>query len=158
MNQTFQFFLKHCQCNELTKLTYCSTSRPTCIAICYSLNQTFFLYTHNNSLVQHTMWTLKLSLILYRMGLTLHQSHGHGHSHNHESEDHSSYTATVGVESSDTSEDSEEQKLIHKKKANINVRAAFIHVIGDLVQSLGVLTAAFIIYFKVTIFSFLWFL
>ena len=104
-----------------------------------------------------TTYLYKLSLILSRMGLTLHQSHGHGHSHNHESEDHSSYTATVGVESSDTSEDSEEQKLIHKKKANINVRAAFIHVIGDLVQSLGVLTAAFIIYFKVTIF-FLWLL
>uniref|UniRef100_H2YXQ8 Zinc transporter 2 n=1 Tax=Ciona savignyi TaxID=51511 RepID=H2YXQ8_CIOSA len=31
---------------------------------------------------------------------------------------------------------------------NVNVRAAFIHVIGDLLQSLGVLTAAFVIYFK----------
>ncbi|KAK2166233.1 hypothetical protein LSH36_40g03000 [Paralvinella palmiformis] len=33
-------------------------------------------------------------------------------------------------------------------KGNINVRAAFIHALGDLMQSIGVLTAAFIIYFK----------
>ncbi|KAG1658198.1 Zinc transporter 2 [Nymphon striatum] len=36
----------------------------------------------------------------------------------------------------------------HGKKSNINVRAAFIHVLGDLVQSIGVLIAATIIYFK----------
>ncbi|KAG8195974.1 hypothetical protein JTE90_028948 [Oedothorax gibbosus] len=33
-------------------------------------------------------------------------------------------------------------------KENINVRAAFIHVIGDFIQSLGVLVAAFVIYYK----------
>lgn len=32
---------------------------------------------------------------------------------------------------------------------NINVRAAFIHVLGDLLQSLGVLVAALFIYFEV---------
>lgn len=37
----------------------------------------------------------------------------------------------------------------HSHRSNINVKAAFIHVLGDLLQSLGVLTAAFIIYFKV---------
>lgn len=52
------------------------------------------------------------------MGLTLHQS-GHGHSH-------------------DTSQQQE----------NPSVRAAFIHVIGDLLQSLGILVAAYILYFK----------
>uniref|UniRef100_A0A1I8F5X4 Zinc transporter 2 n=1 Tax=Macrostomum lignano TaxID=282301 RepID=A0A1I8F5X4_9PLAT len=31
---------------------------------------------------------------------------------------------------------------------NINVRAAFIHVIGDLLQSLGVLCAAYLIYYR----------
>jgi len=31
---------------------------------------------------------------------------------------------------------------------NLNVRAAFIHVLGDLMQSVGVLTAALIIYFR----------
>lgn len=52
------------------------------------------------------------------MGLALHQS-GHGHSHG----------------------DSSQQQ-------NPSVRAAFIHVIGDLLQSVGVLVAAYIIYFK----------
>ena len=32
---------------------------------------------------------------------------------------------------------------------NINVRAAFIHVLGDLVQSLGVVVGSLIIKFKV---------
>lgn len=54
-----------------------------------------------------------------RMGLTLHQS-GHGHSH-------------------DTSQQQE----------NLSVRAAFIHVIGDFLQSLGILVAAYVVYFKV---------
>nr|XP_035970476.1 zinc transporter 2 isoform X2 [Halichoerus grypus] len=53
------------------------------------------------------------------MGLTLHQS-GHGHSH-------------------DTGQQQE----------NPSVRAAFIHVIGDFLQSIGVLVAAYILYFKV---------
>ncbi|KAF6111464.1 solute carrier family 30 member 2 [Phyllostomus discolor] len=58
------------------------------------------------------------------MGLTLHQS-GHGHSHNH-------------GQSHDTSQ----------QQGNPSVRAAFIHVIGDLLQSVGILVAAYILYFK----------
>lgn len=54
------------------------------------------------------------------MGLTLHQ-HGHSHSGNNSS---------------------------HSHAENINVRAAFIHVIGDFLQSIGVFIAALIIYFK----------
>jgi zinc transporter 2 len=34
---------------------------------------------------------------------------------------------------------------------NINVRAAFIHVLGDLVQSLGVVVGSLIIKFKVSL-------
>ena len=36
-----------------------------------------------------------------------------------------------------------------KSNQNINVRAAFIHVIGDLIQSIGVVIAGYIIWFKV---------
>lgn len=44
----------------------------------------------------------------------------------------------------------EETQGQHKKSAaNINVRAAFIHVVGDFLQSLGVFVAALVIYFKV---------
>ncbi|XP_018326011.1 zinc transporter 2 [Agrilus planipennis] len=54
------------------------------------------------------------------MGLTLHQ---HGHSH--------------GSSNNKSGNDS-----------NINVKAAFIHVVGDFLQSIGVFVAAIIIYFK----------
>ncbi|XP_043915996.1 zinc transporter 2-like isoform X2 [Protopterus annectens] len=37
---------------------------------------------------------------------------------------------------------------IQSSNQNASVRAAFIHVIGDLVQSVGVLVAAFLIFFK----------
>ena len=37
----------------------------------------------------------------------------------------------------------------HGSEENINVRAAFIHVIGDLIQSVGVVIAGYIIKFKV---------
>ena len=62
------------------------------------------------------------------MGFLLHQgghghSHGGGHGHSHSHGDDAT---------------------------NINVRAAFIHVLGDLIQSIGVLIAAFIIKFKVS--------
>ncbi|XP_005394896.1 PREDICTED: zinc transporter 2 [Chinchilla lanigera] len=59
------------------------------------------------------------------MGLILYQS-GHGHSHGN------------GHSHDGTSQQQE----------NPSVRAAFIHVIGDFLQSLGVLVAAYILYFK----------
>jgi zinc transporter 2 len=57
------------------------------------------------------------------MGCSLHQhghSHGGGSSHSH----------------------------VSAEQENINVKAAFIHVIGDFLQSLGVFIAALVIYFK----------
>lgn len=36
------------------------------------------------------------------------------------------------------------------QQANASVRAAFVHVVGDLLQSISVLISAFIIYFKVS--------
>ncbi|XP_069673907.1 proton-coupled zinc antiporter SLC30A2-like isoform X2 [Periplaneta americana] len=62
------------------------------------------------------------------MGLTLHQ-HGHSHGASHDSEEgHGNHQ--------------------HGEKQNINVRAAYIHVLGDFIQSFGVFVAALIIYFK----------
>ncbi len=55
------------------------------------------------------------------MGWQLHSSHSHTHSHG-------SGDLTQGNE-------------------NINVRAAFIHVLGDVLQSVGVFIAAIVIYF-----------
>lgn len=73
-----------------------------------------------------------------RMGLSLHQ-HGHTHGHGH---GHDSHKAN-NVENGKIGDD------FHHDKKNINVRAAFIHVVGDFIQSVGVLVAALIIYFKV---------
>lgn len=67
------------------------------------------------------------------MGATLHT---HGHSHG-------------GASSSTDHEAVENGSSVHEHMGtNINVRAAFIHVIGDFFQSLGVFVAALIIYFK----------
>jgi zinc transporter 2 len=57
------------------------------------------------------------------MGCSLHQ-HGHSHGPGTREPGHS------------------------HKEGNINVKAAFIHVIGDFLQSLGVLVAAIVIYFR----------
>ncbi|XP_018912388.1 proton-coupled zinc antiporter SLC30A2 isoform X2 [Bemisia tabaci] len=64
------------------------------------------------------------------MAFSLHQ---HGHSH--------------GGKTHTSTGDSEEESH-HSHRDNINVRAAFIHVIGDFIQSFGVLLAALVIYFK----------
>lgn len=64
------------------------------------------------------------------MGCTLHD-HGHGHSHG---------GGGGSIDHKHSHEVSEQE--------NINVRAAFIHVVSDFVQSCGVFIAAIVIYFK----------
>jgi Co/Zn/Cd efflux system component len=59
--------------------------------------------------------------------------HGHGHSQLQECNNQ-------GIES-------------HHMPENLNVRAAFVHVVGDLMFSIGVLIAAFVIKFKVSDFQ-----
>lgn len=69
---------------------------------------------------------LQSTFTISRMILQLHDfGHGHGHSHASKEESHS-----------------------QAKQTNMNIRAAIIHVIGDLVQSIGVFIAALVIYFK----------
>jgi Co/Zn/Cd efflux system component len=65
-------------------------------------------------------------------------SHGdhHGHTHSHADESLSVEIASGG----------HNHEIVSQ---NINVRAAIIHVIGDFVQSLGVLFAAILIKIKV---------
>ncbi|KAG5450605.1 Zinc transporter 2 [Clonorchis sinensis] len=101
------------------------------------------------------------------MLLTLHD-HGHGHSHaapketsplttlshTHDSvhtngtkldhEKHNHQHGHVGEHVHQVSPKLEQES----KRQNITVRAALIHVIGDLVQSVGVMIAAMIIYFR----------
>jgi cation diffusion facilitator family transporter len=102
------------------------------------------------------------------MGCTLHQhahthgggsSHGHGHGHSHgggnakqshgngNAHGHPDVEAANGHANSgeSTSSSSENVSVV---KPNINVRAAYIHVLGDFIQSVGVFTAAIVIYFE----------
>ena len=79
----------------------------------------------------------------------LHQ-HGHGHSHGG-GHGHSHGGARRSREGEE-----EEGREGGKKQAqlkNINVHAAFIHVIGDLIQSVGIVIAGYIIWFKVSVLS-----
>ncbi|XP_078073245.1 proton-coupled zinc antiporter SLC30A8 [Mustelus asterias] len=62
------------------------------------------------------------------MGLTLYQG-GHGHNHSATYVEHSA-------------------ESVHSHQQNISIRAAFIHVVGDFLQSLSVLVSALIIFFK----------
>ena len=75
--------------------------------------------------------------------------HGHSHSSSHIScHGHSHSEQSLIVVDIVTGE---QQNL--KPNENINVRAAIIHVIGDFVQSIGVLLAAILIKFKVISFD-----
>lgn len=71
------------------------------------------------------------------MGLSLHQ-HGHSHSGGH------SHGGNIADAENGLNDDLKGEQT----KRNINVRAAFIHVLGDFIQSIGVFIAALIIYFK----------
>ncbi|XP_071356994.1 proton-coupled zinc antiporter SLC30A2 isoform X2 [Trachinotus anak] len=93
------------------------------------------------------------------MALTLHQS-GHGHSHgglsshghSHSDKKRKRYNQISNhTHSNDDHEDVEQKGADHGRRAqqaNASVRAAFVHVVGDLLQSLSVLVSAIIIFFK----------
>lgn len=83
------------------------------------------------------------------MAFTLHQSgHGHSHgglgSHGHSHEKKNGHSHANG-----NHYDPEDQGTAKKAQENASVRAAFVHVIGDLLQSVSVLVSALIIFFRV---------
>ena len=69
-----------------------------------------------------------------------HGGGGHGHSHDAKKASHEHVEAGNGH--------SHDPQVKKNKQENINVRAAFIHVLGDFFQSLGVFVAAIVIYFR----------
>jgi len=73
---------------------------------------------------------LEVSFDQFRMGCILHQGHG------------SLHQDPIQVEELGPLTDS------HHRHENLNVRAAFVHVMGDLIQSVGVLLAAALIWWK----------
>ena len=111
----------------------------------------FFFPACSYSLFKIVILYCYLLLFCIRLGIILHQT-GMGHNHSHGGGSHShraSHSNHNGnVESVSTNRISRSASLSTEKQ-NINVRAAFIHVLGDIVQSVGVLIAAYIIKFKV---------
>ncbi|XP_006813932.1 proton-coupled zinc antiporter SLC30A2-like, partial [Saccoglossus kowalevskii] len=81
-----------------------------------------------------------------------HKKHDHSHGdHDHSHGDHGHFYGDHALEldvPGTNDQLSNGTKTRDNEHQNVNVRAAFIHVLGDLLQSLGVLIAAFIIYFK----------
>lgn len=59
-----------------------------------------------------------------------------------------SKNTTPAKENKDLKNKKKKNKKSAPPKENINVRAAFIHVLGDVIQSIGVFIAALVIYFK----------
>ncbi|CEF64442.1 Cation efflux protein family and Cation efflux protein transmembrane domain and Cation efflux protein cytoplasmic domain-containing protein [Strongyloides ratti] len=80
-------------------------------------------------------FNIVMGSVLYFSGNShMHSHHGHGHGH-----------SSSSIE--DFSSEEEYNQGYEHKKPNINIKAAFIHIIGDLIQSVGVLIAALIIKF-----------
>ncbi|GLD59282.1 zinc transporter 8 [Lates japonicus] len=91
------------------------------------------------------------------MALTLHQSgHGHshgglsshGHGHSHGNKKRKGYDQISNHDDHVDVEQKGADRGRRAQQANASVRAAFVHVVGDLLQSLSVLVSAIIIFFK----------
>ncbi|KAK1880768.1 Zinc transporter 8 [Dissostichus eleginoides] len=80
------------------------------------------------------------------MALVLHQS-GHGHSHGGKGDNPVSNHSHNNDNHADL-EQSTSGKGRRAQQDNASVRAAFVHVLGDLLQSISVLVSAIIIFFK----------
>ncbi|MCL7028371.1 hypothetical protein MKW94_014106 [Papaver nudicaule] len=82
--------------------------------------------------------------------------HGHGHNHSHDVHDPHAHTHSHDHEHhSDHSEpllkSSEDGTIVvgkEKKKRNINIQGAYLHVLGDSIQSIGVMIGGAIIWYK----------
>merc|ERR1712238_542602 len=71
-----------------------------------------------------------------------HKSHDHGDAHEHASEQHAGEATPLTV-ASGTAPDKKKKE----EKRNVALQAAYLHVLGDLLQSFAVLVAGLIIWF-----------
>ncbi|KAG6499421.1 hypothetical protein ZIOFF_039207 [Zingiber officinale] len=81
--------------------------------------------------------------------------HGHDHSHcdNHSADDHSARADSGDEDQLDRLLHESDEALIHAKHSkdktrNINVHGAYLHVLGDSIQSVGVMIGGAIIWWK----------
>uniref|UniRef100_A0AC35FP46 Uncharacterized protein n=1 Tax=Panagrolaimus sp. PS1159 TaxID=55785 RepID=A0AC35FP46_9BILA len=77
-----------------------------------------------------------------------HDHHDHKHDHHDHKHGHTNHGADIESQNGDChSTGTSHGAHDHDHQENLNIRAAFVHVLGDLVQSIGVLIAAIIIKF-----------
>lgn len=108
------------------------------MAIERCINQTFEVQTREMIIVAScgVLFNIIMFFVLHANLFGKHSHHCHGHSHE------SQQSLVVDVI------DGYEQTQTKNSKRNINIQAAIIHVIGDFVQSIGVLLAAILIRIK----------
>ncbi|PKA51891.1 Metal tolerance protein 1 [Apostasia shenzhenica] len=88
------------------------------------------------------------------MAVLLGHNHGHGHGghdHDHdniEREDDGSHGHVHNINITANIEEQRSCNKTEKKKMNVNIRSAYLHVLGDSVQSVGVMVGGGIIWYK----------
>ncbi|KRG02525.1 flocculation protein FLO11 [Drosophila mojavensis] len=131
------------------------------------------LVTNKHDVDAKIMLITSALAIAFNIIMAIQLGHGHSHGHSHgTAQAHSHREPRLRLKPSETSTVptgsranivspvlKEQQQLLplsvsaqctRVDKENINVRAAYIHVIGDMIQSFGVFLAALIIFFKPT--------
>lgn len=77
-----------------------------------------------------------------------HAGHGHGHGHSHGSHGHTEDDHADEDDHVPKKKPSRWSKLWGSKFENLNIQAAYLHVLGDLLQSVGVTIAGAVIWWK----------
>jgi len=79
------------------------------------------------------------------------EDHGHSHAkpdhgHSHAKRHSHSHSSCCEHDEESPMHSSHEDHYEHKEEENLNLRAAYLHVLGDLLQSIGVVIAGFLIW------------
>ncbi|KAF4651728.1 hypothetical protein FOZ61_010239, partial [Perkinsus olseni] len=94
-------------------------------------------------------WQVAGLVVNIIMMLVLGHNHSHGHSHGHSHDDHShAHGEDHTTEDPHSAVEEGAASAHHRRRRNLALDAAFIHVLGDLIQSVGVVIAAALIWWK----------
>ena len=106
-------------------------------------------HEHNHSHSQSTSDPKEMELTSVKEHFDCSSSGDHSHEHEHShSEDIGHHSHDNDHSSPNSDHHTNEESHVSKPKENINLRAAYIHVLGDLVQSIAVLIAGLVIMWK----------
>ncbi|XP_068305772.1 metal tolerance protein 1-like [Pyrus communis] len=84
--------------------------------------------------------------------VTTHHSHHHIHHHevhsNHDDKHHHTEVVNISEPLLSHSSEGEKKQVGKKKQRNVNLQGAYLHVLGDAIQSIGVMIGGGIIWYK----------